>query len=404
MAQWHVRCGARCCHTTHRHTPTQHSHPTHTKCSEKDLDEVLQTTAVFSNVSKGILAKREDLLLAFGSDDQEAICKKILAEGELQISDKERKLELDTLFRDVASVLSEKCLNPENHRPYTISMLERALRDVHFSVDPKRPAKAQALEALPILKAKFPIERARMRLRIIVPTGSADEVRDLLAQQRAVIEEQDLHQQGSMVSMVCLVDPGAFRKLHSLVQGAGAGGRVEVVALAASAAANDESGESAFGVGARPQQQQQSNVIIVDDDTVSGHVQEQLFAPSITTTTPTTAIPTAVAVPSVRPRRTGPLSTDTASTLNEDHTSSVVIVHPRGPLATLPEEQASRRERFAELDTLQSGWTVELRSRGEGSTVEAVFFSPDGQKVGAFAAARRAALAASKQQATKEGS
>lgn len=55
-------------------------------------------------------------------------------------------MELDTLFRDVASVLSEKCINPESNRPYTISMLERALRDVHFSVDPKRPAKAQALE------------------------------------------------------------------------------------------------------------------------------------------------------------------------------------------------------------------------------------------------------------------
>lgn len=58
-------------------------------------------------------------------------------------------MELDTLFRDVASVLSEKCINPESNRPYTISMLERALRDVHFSVDPKRPAKAQALEVGP---------------------------------------------------------------------------------------------------------------------------------------------------------------------------------------------------------------------------------------------------------------
>ena len=62
------------------------------------------------------------------------------------MSDKERKVELDTLFRDVASVLSEKCINPDTRRPYTISMLERALRDVHFSVDPKRSAKAQALE------------------------------------------------------------------------------------------------------------------------------------------------------------------------------------------------------------------------------------------------------------------
>ncbi len=65
------------------------------------------------------------------------------------MSDKERKVELDTLFRDVASILSEKCINPETRRPYTITMIERALRDAHFNVDPKRPAKAQALEVGP---------------------------------------------------------------------------------------------------------------------------------------------------------------------------------------------------------------------------------------------------------------
>ena len=46
---------------------------------------MLQTTAVFSNVSKGILAKKEDLQLVFGTDDEEKICLRILAEGELQV-------------------------------------------------------------------------------------------------------------------------------------------------------------------------------------------------------------------------------------------------------------------------------------------------------------------------------
>lgn len=64
----------------------------------------------------------------------------------VQVSDKERQLELDSLFKDVASVLSEKCINPDNNKPYTISMLERALKDVHFSVDLHRNAKQQALE------------------------------------------------------------------------------------------------------------------------------------------------------------------------------------------------------------------------------------------------------------------
>ena len=113
---------------------------------EKDLDEVLQTEAVFSNVSKvrpaveeplcgcscpfglhifvkyartarcapqGVLAAKEDLEAVFGTTDQRAICLVILEKGELQVSDKERKVELDALFRDVVSVLVDKCVNPQ---------------------------------------------------------------------------------------------------------------------------------------------------------------------------------------------------------------------------------------------------------------------------------------------------
>ena len=51
---------------------------------EKDLDEVLQTTSVFTNVSKAALAKHDDLLDVFGTADEEAVCRIILAEGDIQ--------------------------------------------------------------------------------------------------------------------------------------------------------------------------------------------------------------------------------------------------------------------------------------------------------------------------------
>lgn len=71
------------------------------------------------------------------------------------------------------------------------------------------------------------------------------------------------------------------------------------------------------------------------------------------------------------------------------------VVYPRGPISGIPEAYASRRERFAELEGLQAGWQVELRAKGD--TVEAVFFAPgSGECVGAYANARRMALAAAK--------
>lgn len=52
-----------------------------TKCvdvnREKDLDEVLQTDTIFTNVSKGQVAKNEDLKKAFGTENKTEICTKV---------------------------------------------------------------------------------------------------------------------------------------------------------------------------------------------------------------------------------------------------------------------------------------------------------------------------------------
>ena len=48
---------------------------TYLPCREKDIDEVLQTHSVFVNVSKGQVAKKEDLMKAFETDNQTEVCK-----------------------------------------------------------------------------------------------------------------------------------------------------------------------------------------------------------------------------------------------------------------------------------------------------------------------------------------
>ena len=53
---------------------------------EKDLNEVVQTTTIFANVSKGVLAKHEDMQAVFGSTDEDAICRRILQDGDLQVA------------------------------------------------------------------------------------------------------------------------------------------------------------------------------------------------------------------------------------------------------------------------------------------------------------------------------
>lgn len=41
--------------------------------------------------------------------------------------------------------ISDKCVNPETKRPYPVTFIEKAMKDVHFSVKPNRNAKQQVL-------------------------------------------------------------------------------------------------------------------------------------------------------------------------------------------------------------------------------------------------------------------
>ena len=84
------------------------------------------------------MAKKEDLIKCYETADATQICKEILTKGELQVSDKERQAEREALFKEVATTITEKCVNPETKRPYPVSMIEKAMKECHIAVKPNK--------------------------------------------------------------------------------------------------------------------------------------------------------------------------------------------------------------------------------------------------------------------------
>lgn len=179
---------------------------------EKDIDEVMQTVNIFTNVSKGAVAKKEDLIKCFGHDNMKKICEEILDKGELQVSEKERQVQLESSFKDVATIVSEKCINPETKRPYPVSIIEKSMKSIHFSINPKRNNKQQALDVIKKLKDVLPIERCMMKLRIVSSKKNKQKILDLASD----VESQVVDESGNL-EIICSIDPGHFRQLDELV-------------------------------------------------------------------------------------------------------------------------------------------------------------------------------------------
>uniref|UniRef100_A0A182Q2Y2 Ribosome maturation protein SBDS n=1 Tax=Anopheles farauti TaxID=69004 RepID=A0A182Q2Y2_9DIPT len=199
--------------------------------TEKDLDEVLQTVAVFNNVSKGEVAKNEELLKAFGKDDLMEICKEILAKGELQVSEKERHDQLDSMFKEIATTVADKCVNPETKRPYPVSIIEKSMKDIHYSIKPHRNAKQQALDVIRLLRETIPLERAKMRLKVALPAKEAKRLKERIAKLSSTVTEAE-EWEGERLMLTCLIDPGHFREMDEIIRSETKGsGALEVLNL-----------------------------------------------------------------------------------------------------------------------------------------------------------------------------
>ncbi|KAL7455330.1 hypothetical protein ACHAWC_006867 [Mediolabrus comicus] len=138
--------------------------------TETDLSEVLQTERVFTNVSKGQFANTKILKKCFDTSNEEMVCRFILDNGDVQVSDQERAAQLESTVREVATMVAEKCVHPISRRPYTTTQIRDAMKSVGFMVHPTRNIKQQFLDCVRLLQEKqvLDIERAKMKLAIVL--------------------------------------------------------------------------------------------------------------------------------------------------------------------------------------------------------------------------------------------
>jgi ribosome maturation protein SDO1 len=204
------------------------------------------------NVSKGEVAKSNDLKKSFGTEDRNTIAREvhvisiiiivvlvppphlldaslfpqILGKGEVQVGEKEREHDIAALRREIATLVAEKCVDPATQTPYSVSIIEKAMAEAGYSVRANKNAKSQVRpgqtdahtcmcthadrffffrvqvsECIKILQSDstLPIERAKMRIRVIVPVADIDGLRETLLQGVDKLEHEETGEEWSGV-------------------------------------------------------------------------------------------------------------------------------------------------------------------------------------------------------------
>lgn len=205
---------------------------------EKDLDEVLQIPQVFINVLKGQVANNDDLLGAFGLTNHDEIILEILDKGEIQLNEKERSANLLQKQNEFLNLISTKCINPRSKKRYPPLMIQKALNQLKFHLNPNKPAKTQALEAIKLLISEqlIPIARAQMKVKVTLLARVAGIFEEHLEPLLDTIEDKT---EGAKVfEVIAIIDPLNYKNIVDVLQGEDAvlrkgEGAVEVLDMAA---------------------------------------------------------------------------------------------------------------------------------------------------------------------------
>lgn len=188
---------------------------------EQEIRDLMAVDDVFVDWSEGERAKAEDLEKGFESTDPIQIARRILREGEIQLTQEQRKRMFEQKHKRIITTLARETWNPQAKVPHPKERIERALEEAKFKVDPLRPVSEQVQQAFKALRPLLPIAFERVKVAIRIPaeyTGAAyGAVRTL-----GELKKEEWQNDGSWVGVLEMpagAQGEAYDRLNGLTQG-----------------------------------------------------------------------------------------------------------------------------------------------------------------------------------------
>jgi ribosome maturation protein SDO1 len=186
-----------------------------------DVLQLLAVDDVFVDWSEGDRASNEQLEKAFETNDPAVIAARILRDGEIQLTQEQRKKMLDRKHRRIIDHITRHAWNPQTKNPHPRDRIERALEEAKWHTDPLRPVEEQVHAAMKTLRPLLPIAFERIQVAILVPaehTGHAyGHIRGL-----GTLKKEEWQNDGSLIA-VLEIPAGAqtevYDSLNKLTQG-----------------------------------------------------------------------------------------------------------------------------------------------------------------------------------------
>ncbi len=125
--------------------------------TEVELLEKMPAEKVFSDAIKGKRAPDHMIERAFETEDVEEITKKILEDGEVQLTTEQRNKRQEQKRKEIIDRIARRSYNPQTNTPHPPNRIENAIEEANIHIDPFKPVSQQMDEIVDQLRELLPL-------------------------------------------------------------------------------------------------------------------------------------------------------------------------------------------------------------------------------------------------------
>jgi len=187
---------------------------------EVNFDDLLAIDTVFKDSKKGEEKSEEIVQKVFGTLETKEIAKRIIIEGDVQLTTEQRRQITENKRKEIITFISRNAINPQTNTPHPVQRIENALQEIKFNVDLNKSIKQQVDEVVKELKKLIPLSLEKLRLVVKIPavyTGKASVVLHKYG-----VEKEEWGNDGSLMAILEIsagVKTDLFNELNHLTHG-----------------------------------------------------------------------------------------------------------------------------------------------------------------------------------------
>jgi len=165
-----------------------------------DLNNVLVAEEVFKDARKGDRHKSDAIKKAFGTEDIFEVAKKILKDGEIQLTTEQRKQMLEEKHKKIVAILARECVDPRTGAPHPPQRIEKAMEEASIKVDPFKDAEAQIDGVVKELRILLPLKFEKVKIAVRLPAEVA--VRSYGTLKEFGIQKEEWQKNGDLIAVI----------------------------------------------------------------------------------------------------------------------------------------------------------------------------------------------------------